>query len=292
MKNGIRVLSLFDGMSCGQIALKQIGVKVDKYYASELDGFAIKESKENFPNMIHLGDVTKWREWDIDWGSIDLVMGGSPCQGFSMAGKQLAFDDPRSALFFVYMDIVNHCLSVNKKAHFFLENVVMKSEFLDVINKHTGITPININASLISPISRNRNYWATWDFVSPKEIKSCIGDVWEGGIDVTDRFNSKIEGTLSHKKSRSAIRTLDQKAKCLTTPGQGISNSGATNIAIGDKVFIPGLIECCRFHGVPDDYFKVSSKTQSMRMLGNGWHVGVIKHIFRSFFNSNNHETT
>ena len=285
MKKGITVLSLFDGMSCGQIALKKIGVKVAKYYASELDVHAIKESNANWPNMIHLGDVTKWKEWDVDWASIDLIMGCSPCQGFSMAGKQLAFDDPRSALFFTYMDIVNHCLDFNGNAHFFLENVVMKQEFLDVINECMGISPVNINASLIAPISRNRNYWATWDFKAPKKINSCIGDIWSGGVNVTERFNKKVKGTLAYTKSRSAIRTLEQKAKCLTTHGQGISNSGATNIAIGDEVFIPSLIDSCRLHGVPDDYFKVSSKTQSMRMLGNGWHVDVIVHIFKSFFN-------
>lgn len=286
MGKGITVLSLFDGMSCGQIALKKIGIKVTKYYASELDVHAIKESKKNWPNMVHLGDVTKWREWDVDWASIDLVIGGSPCQGFSMAGKQLAFNDPRSALFFTYMDIVNHCLDFNGKAHFFLENVVMKQEFLDVINEYTSTNPVNINASLIAPVSRNRNYWATWDFKEPEATSTCISDIWAGGVNVTERFNKKVKGTLAYTKSRSAIRALDQKAKCLTTHGQGISNSGATNVVIGNEVFIPGVIECCRLHGVPDDYFKVSSMTQSMRMLGNGWHVDVIAHIFKSFFNN------
>jgi len=285
MRKGITVLGLFDGMSCGQIALKRIGVKVKRYYASELDTHATKESRENWPKMIHLGDVTKWKEWNIDWSTIDFIIGGSPCQGFSMAGKQLAFDDPRSALFFTYMDIVNNCIEHNRKVHFFLENVVMKQEFLEIINEYMGINPVNINASLISPISRNRNYWATWDFTAPDEIDTCIGDIWSGGEDVTERYNKKAKGTLAYTKSRSAIRTLKQKAKCLTTHGQGISNSGATNISIGDKVYIPSVVDSCRLHGVPDDYFKVSSKTQAMKMLGNGWHVDVIVHIFKSFFN-------
>ena len=285
MRSGVNVLSLFDGMSCGQIALKRARVKVNKYYASELDIHAIKESKENWPNMTHLGDVTKWREWDVNWSDIDLVIGGSPCQGFSIAGKQLAFDDPRSALFFVFMDIVNHVRGKNKKAHFMLENVHMKEEFIDVINEYTGCNPVRINAKDIAPVSRDRNYWATWEFNGPKSINTSLADVWAGGLDVTERYNKKVKGTLAYTKSRAAIRTLDQKAKCLTTHGQGIANSGATNVAIGDKVFIPTVIECCRLHGVPDDYFKVSSKTQAMRMLGNGWHVGVVTHIFKSFFN-------
>ena len=104
----MNVLSLFDGMSCGQVALNRAGVKVDNYYASELDKYAIKVTQDNYPKTKQMGDVTQWKEWDIDWASIDLLIGGSPCQGFSFAGKQLAFDDPRSALFFVYLDILNY----------------------------------------------------------------------------------------------------------------------------------------------------------------------------------------
>ena len=131
----MNVLSLFDGMSCGQIALERAGVNVRKYYASELDKYAIKVTQANYPDTIQLGDVTKWREWDIDWASIDLLIGGSPCQGFSFAGKQLAFDDPRSKLFFVYVDILNHIRSVNPDVKFLLENVKMKKECLDVITE-------------------------------------------------------------------------------------------------------------------------------------------------------------
>ena len=131
----MRVLSLFDGMSCGQIALNRIGIVPSVYYASELDKYAIKVTQANYPDTIQLGDVTKWREWDIDWCGIDLLIGGSPCQGFSFAGKQLAFDDPRSKLFFVYVDILNHIRSVNPDVKFLLENVKMKKEYLDVITE-------------------------------------------------------------------------------------------------------------------------------------------------------------
>ena len=120
------ILSLFDGMQCGRIALERAGIKVDKYYASELDKYAVKVAQANYPDSIQLGDVTKWREWDIEWGEIDLLIGGSPCQGFSFAGKQLAFDDPRSALFFEYLNILNHIKSLNPNVKFLLENVKMK----------------------------------------------------------------------------------------------------------------------------------------------------------------------
>ena len=122
----MKVLSLFDGMSCGQIALKQLGIIPEKYYASEIDKHAIKQTQLNFPDTIQLGNVTKWKEWDIDWRSIDLILAGSPCQGFSFAGKQLAFDDPRSKLFFVFIDILNHIRSLNLDVLFLLENVNMK----------------------------------------------------------------------------------------------------------------------------------------------------------------------
>lgn len=130
----MNILSLFDGMSCGRIAAERAGLKVDKYYASEVDKHAIKVSQANWPDIVHLGDVTKWREWQIDWAGIDLLIGGSPCQGFSFAGKQLAFDDPRSALFFVYVDILNHIRSLNPEVKFMLENVKMKKEHLSVIS--------------------------------------------------------------------------------------------------------------------------------------------------------------
>ena len=135
----MNVLSLFDGISCGRIALDRAGIKVNNYYASELDKHAIKVTQANWPETIQLGDVTKWREWDIDWSSIDLLIGGSPCQGFSFAGKQLAFDDPRSKLFFVYVDILNHIKDVNPYLKFLLENVKMKKEYLDVISETLGV---------------------------------------------------------------------------------------------------------------------------------------------------------
>lgn len=122
----MKVLSLFDGMSCGRIALERAGITVDAYYAAEIDKHAVKVSQANWPDIVHLGDVTKWKEWSIDWASIDLLIGGSPCQGFSFAGKQLAFDDPRSKLFFVYVDILNHIRNVNPSVKFMLENVKMK----------------------------------------------------------------------------------------------------------------------------------------------------------------------
>ena len=175
----MNVLSLFDGMSCGQIALNRIGIKPTKYYASELDKYAIKVTQANYPDTVKLGDVTQWREWDIDWASIDLLIGGSPCQGFSFAGKQLAFDDPRSKLFFVYVDILNHIKSVNPSVKFMLENVKMKKEYLAVISEQLGVEPVFINSALVSAQNRQRYYWCNWEVSQPEDRGIVLADILE-----------------------------------------------------------------------------------------------------------------
>ena len=128
----MNVLSLFDGMSCGQIALERAGIKVDNYFASEIDKYAMKVTQNNYPNTIQLGDVTKWYEWDLP--EIDLLIGGSPCQGFSVSGKGLNFDDPRSKLFFEFTNVLNFV----KPKYFLLENVKMKKRWEDIITNYLG----------------------------------------------------------------------------------------------------------------------------------------------------------
>jgi site-specific DNA-cytosine methylase len=170
----MKVLSLFDGISAGQLALQRAGITVDAYYASEVDKYAISVTQKNFPNTIQLGDVTKWREWDIPWGEIDLVIGGSPCQGFSFAGKQLNFDDPRSALFFVFVDICHRVADDNPKMRFMLENVRMKKEYQDVISGYFGVQPIPINSSLVSAQNRYRLYWTNIPNVTQPDDRGIL----------------------------------------------------------------------------------------------------------------------
>ena len=142
----MNILSLFDGMSCGQIAINRVGIKYDNYFASEIDENAIQVTMDNYPNTKQLGDVTKIKSSDLP--QIDLLIGGSPCQGFSFAGKQLNFDDPRSKLFFEFVRLKNEC---NPK-YFLLENVKMRKDFQDIISKYLGVEPIEINSSTVSPI--------------------------------------------------------------------------------------------------------------------------------------------
>lgn len=154
-------------MSCGYLALKEANVPISAYYASEIDQYAIKVSSKN--PIKHLGDVQNWKSWDIDWSSIDLLIGGSPCQGFSYIGKQLAFDDPRSSLFFTYVDILNHIKKHNPNVKFMLENVMMKKEWIKIISELLQVEPIEINSLLVLPQSRVRLYWMNWEARAPAQ---------------------------------------------------------------------------------------------------------------------------
>lgn len=164
----MNVLSLFDGMSCEQIALDRAGLWVDNYFASEIDTHAIKVAKHNYPGTKHLGCVTKIKGSDLP--QMDLIIGGSPCQGFSFAGKQLNFDDPRSKLFFEFVRLREE----TKAKFFFLENVKMKKEYQDIISRFLGVEPIEINSSLVSAQSRKRLYWTNIPFSEMPEDKGVL----------------------------------------------------------------------------------------------------------------------
>lgn len=165
-------------MSCGKIALDRAGLKVHRYFASENDEKAISVSQHNFPDIIHLGDVTKISFKTLP--KIDLLIGGSPCQGFSFSGKRLNFKDPRSRLFFNYLEALNE---LNPK-YFLLENVKMKKEHQDVISSFLGVSPKKINSSLVSAQSRERLYWTNIPHISPIEDKNIvIKDIIETNVD-------------------------------------------------------------------------------------------------------------
>jgi len=176
----MNVLSLFDGMSCGQIALERAGIPVNLYMASEIDKYAIQIAKKNYPDTFHMGDVQRV---DINgMPKIDLILAGSPCQGFSFAGKQLAFDDPRSKLFFEFIRILKECRERNPHVKFLLENVRMKQEYKDVITDYVGVEPIQINSALVSAQNRQREYWSNLAIEQPKDLGIVLADIIEGGI--------------------------------------------------------------------------------------------------------------
>jgi DNA-cytosine methyltransferase len=332
----MNILSLFDGMSCGRIALETAGINVTSYHASELDKYAIQVTQANWPETVQLGDVTQWREWDIDWKGIHLLIGGSPCQGFSFAGKQLAFDDPRSKLFFVYVDILKHIRTLNPNVKFMLENVKMKKEYLDVISRVLGVEPVFINSALVSAQNRRRFYWASWSIKQPLDKGILLADILESeGFGVI-----KDHGELKPKNDKSQCidanyhkgadnhgqRTviLKQKPrgnnkgfekevtksptisansfehnnhiKSMYIHGErgpqfmedGKAYSLTATCAAGGKALVVKSdmyrkltpIECERLQTVPDNYTNHVSNSQRYKMLGNGWTVDVIAHIF------------
>jgi DNA-cytosine methyltransferase len=172
----MNVLSLFDGMSCGQLALQRAGIQVENYYAAEIDKYAIKVTQANFPSTVQLGDVTAVDPDSLP--NIDLLIGGSPCQGFSFAGKQLNFDDPRSKLFWEYVRL----LKALKPKYFLLENVKMKKESMNVITEALGVEPIFINSNLVSAQNRQRYYWTNIPVDKLPDDKGIVlADILEDG---------------------------------------------------------------------------------------------------------------
>ena len=267
---GLNVLSLFDGMSCGQIALERAGIKVNNYFASEIDKYAIQVAKHNYPNMQHIGDVTQVKASELP--KIDLLIGGSPCQGFSFAGKQLNFEDPRSKLFFEFTRLLKEC----KPKYFLLENVKMKQEFQDIINEQLGIKPILINSSLVSAQNRERLYWTNIPIQGLPDDKGLfLKDVIEIGT------GKKLsEQTAQRPRTLRNYRSENQKAFCmLATMWKGSQSNGMTVIDDNGLRNITPL-ECERLQTVPDNYTNVVADTNRYTMLGNGWNVDTISHIF------------
>lgn len=247
----MKVLSLFDGMSCGQIALKQLGIIPEKYYASETDKHAIKQTQLNFPDTIQLGDVTKWKEWDIDWKSIDLLLAGSPCQGFSFSGKQLAFDDPRSKLFFVFIDILNHIRSLNPDVLFLLENVNMKKSYIRIISEYCGVFPVNINSNLASAQNRDRWYWTNirtkqvglfgevyTDIPQPEDKGIFLRDILEDEVDKKYYVSQAVLDQMNNPHKNFSPKVDPEKTGCLSTGNNSAKmsfDSGTTFISVDGK---------------------------------------------------------
>ena len=216
---GLNVLSLFDGMSCGRIALERLGIKVENYFASEIDKYAIQVAKHNFPNTKHIGSVIDVKGSDLP--KIDLLIGGSPCQGFSFAGKQLNFDDPRSKLFFEFVRLKNEC----NPTYFLLENVKMKKEYQDVITEHLGVEPIEINSNLLSAQNRKRLYWTNIPGVTVPNDKGILlkdivhenadNHLSEKEIDYMLRSSGKWSPSTNNR-FETYLNYPEKKAHCLT----------------------------------------------------------------------------
>lgn len=292
----MNVLSLFDGMSCGQIGLNKLNIKYDKYFASEIDKSAMKVTMDNYPNTIQLGDVTKIKGSDLP--QIYLLIGGSPCQGFSFAGKGLNFDDPRSKLFFEYVRLLKEL----KPKYFLLENVTMKKEHQDIINEYLGVEPYFINSSNYSAHDRKRLYWTNIPFDNNSIINKNIQlkDILEDNVDsslyIKEHIVNRYINNPNHKPIQTKSCVIGRLSKYqgdrvfdIQCKGSSLSASGGNNGGGGcNIIFDPqtnklrklSVIECERLQTVPDNYTKIAPISQRYKMLGNGWTVDVIKTIF------------
>jgi DNA (cytosine-5)-methyltransferase 3A len=289
----MKVLSLFDGISCGMVALERAGIPVDAYYASEIDKNAIAISQKNYPNIIRLGDVTKWREWDIPWAEIDLLIGGSPCQGFSFAGKKLNFNDVRSKLFFEFVDILNHIKQYNPNILFLLENVVMKEEHQNVISEYLGVSPVLINSNSFSAQNRPRLYWCNWEVpVTLEESSLTLRDVFDKTLKHREihinhpetivkcksyyQYDKNLRG---HKSQDQRYFDIDSKSNTLL-----LSGSSIPKVKVDDgKIYLLTPQECAKLQTLDSNYIDIDGVSNQAKYmaLGNGWTVDVIAHIFK-----------
>jgi len=298
MENGINVLSLFDGMSCGQIALNRIGVKINNYYASEIDVNAIQVTQKNYPNTKQLGSVI-----DLDgslYQNIDLLCGGSPCQNFSFAGKpkgmgtkceieilslehylQLKNEgfefEGQSYLFWEFMRI----LTETKPKYFLLENVKMTKKWQNVLSEAIGCRPIEINSSKFSAQNRPRLYWTNIPFTLPEENNTqCIYDILEEGAEFNDNYANWMLNKWGDKRRLDAFFNAKGKASCLTA---SMAKGQKATYCVNDdkKIHKFSALECERLQTVPDNYTDGIANSHRFHMLGNGWTVDVIAHIFK-----------
>jgi DNA-cytosine methyltransferase len=342
----MNVVSLFNGMNTGRQALENVGIKVDKYYSSEIKPYAIELTQHHFPDTIQVGDVTKWREWNIDWSSIDLVLSGSPCQDLSAAGKRAGITGKKSSLFFVFVDILNHIRELNPKVLFLQENVgSARKEDVGIMSRALGVYPVRINSSLVTAQLRDRYYWSNirtredgmfgdiiTDIPQPQDRGIMFGDIITGGrverdkalalLEQTeksfghkDRFSEKAQKYLKEREKFGVsliyidneelrVKTNTIKGYDVVTENDCIDLSFPTSTTRRARVtkgkspclmesnnnlysYKDGMVrtvnqvEMERLQGFPDGYTSMLSTRKAGSLLGDGWTLPVIEHIFK-----------
>lgn len=282
----MNVLSLFDGISCGMIALERAGFKVENYYSSEIDKQAISISNANYSNIKRLGSVENWREWDIDWSNIDLLIGGSPCQGFSSSGKGLNFDDPRSKLFFVFSDILNHIRTQNSNVKFMLENVKMKQEWCNVITEYLGVDYVEINSRYFSAQNRVRYYWCNFEIPPHIDKGIMLEDIVEDDYIHSAAKRTRPITTEGYRKSLCLEVNGIGKSMCLVTVNLNnllspLPKGRYKDVGKNDyPCRVMYVSEMEKLQTVPVGYVGNLSQNKAAKVLGNGWNVNTIAHIF------------
>jgi DNA (cytosine-5)-methyltransferase 3A len=313
----MNVVSLFNGMNTGRQALENIGIKVDKYYSSEIKPYAIELTQHHFPDTIQVGDVTKWRDWDIDWKSIDLILSGSPCQDLSAAGKRAGINGSKSSLFFVFVEILEHIKSLNPNVLFLQENVGSASKLdVGIMSRALGVYPVRINSSLVTAQLRDRYYWSNiktketmfdvvTDIPQPKDKGIMFKDI------ITDGYVERVK-SLALLESESRVCTSQESIKKRASKEfinmiyvdtdkhvalkmQGHRNNQGSQNSLKHRNETTGMItlihkegivrtvnkiEMCRLQGFPDNYCDILTTSKSGSLLGDGWTLPIIEHIF------------
>jgi DNA-cytosine methyltransferase len=341
----MNVLSLFNGMNTGRQALENVGIKVNKYYSSEIKPYAIELTQYHFPDTIQVGDVTKWREWNIDWQSIDLILSGSPCQDLSAAGKRAGINGKKSSLFFTFVEILNHVKKLNPKVLFLQENVGSASKLdVGIMSRELGVYPVRINSKLVTAQLRDRYYWSNiktketmfdlvTDIPQPKDKGIMFKDIITDGHVEREKSTAILEGYVSkntfknensneaqkHLKGRDNIgmcpivyvenneirvKTNTKKGYDILTDNDVLDLSFPTSTTRRGRVtkgkspclmesnnnlysYKDGIvrtlnqIEMERLQGFPDGYTSILSKAKAGSLLGDGWTLPVIEHIFK-----------
>lgn len=313
-KRPINVLSLFDGISCGRIALDRAGIVVNSYFACEIDKNAMAISRKNYPNIIQLGDIINWHDWADTLPKIDLILAGSPCQGFSRSGKGLNFEDPRSKLFFHFMDILNYIKCKNNKdVIFLLENVVMKKEWELTISKYVEVEPILINSSLVSAQNRPRLYWTNIKNIQqPPDQHIFLENIIQkdfvpstvlyNGILFSDDISDSEKSLVSRATEHSVkVKQPTRQGYLYAKNGDGINLSfpnGTTRrgrvqynksstldcscdtcVMYNDIIRHFSQLELERLQTLPDFYTEGFSPNIFHKAIGNAWTVNVIAYI-------------
>ena len=290
-EKGITVLSLFDGISCGQIALERSGIKVDKYYASEIDKYAIKITAKNYPNTVQLGDVSYINANDLP--KIDLLIGGSPCQDLSnykyYKKDVKGLDGSKSGLFYHYVRLLKEL----KPKYFLLENVAsMEDKWRDVISEELGVKPIMINSNLVCAAERKRYYWTNIpDITLPKNKNINLKDIVIDASEVPDKYwydkpffyngnDKKVQCTLDIKGHRQMKEVYNLNFKCNTLTCDGNGGNLQKKVFQNGKCRKLTPLEYERLQTLPENYTDCVSDSRRYTAIGNGWTVDVISHIF------------
>jgi site-specific DNA-cytosine methylase len=281
----MNVVSLFNGMNTGRQALENVGIKVNKYYSSEIKPYAIELTQYHFPDTIQVGDVTKWKEWDINWSSIDLILSGSPCQDLSAAGKRAGINGSKSSLFFVFVEILEHIKTLNPKVLFLQENVGSASKLdVGIMSRALGVYPVRINSKLVTAQLRDRYYWSNirtketmfdlvTDIPQPKDLKIKLQDIILSGKVNKEKSNAIIQRYIGAcPKTEIALQKFLKNR---------VDFGSYCEIIEDNKLRVFSKIEMCRLQGFTDDYCDILSEEESGSLLGDGWTLPIIEHIFK-----------